>query len=145
MVETVNLAATAAAAVQFPSAMIVCTSSAAVPVFCFQSGNGQGHGGARARWQGQARRSSASCTDLWGGKYKGKMELERITLELSLAGTDLEAHGQPRLTCREIRRTIVCVSTATGGSLEQGGIISFQVITGVRPNKLQKSAHFAKS
>ena len=57
-------------------------------------------------------------------KIVGNMQSEQMALESLLAGTGTEAPGQPRLSIRKMQLTIVGVSTATNGSIEQGGIIS---------------------
>ena len=61
-------------------------------------------------------------------KIKGKNKSERIALESSLAGTDLEAPGKPRFLLREMQRTTAGMSTATNDSLELTGTISLQAV-----------------
>ena len=71
-------------------------------------------------------------------KMKGKIELERTTLEPSPAGTGVEAPGQPRLSCREMQRTTIDGCTYAGG-------ISLQVIVRVKSDNQTShcAAHFS--
>ena len=61
------------------------------------------------------------------------MKPERIVIELSLAGTGLEATGQPRLSSRKMQRTPVDDFLHAYDSSELGGIFFLQVVIGMKP------------
>ena len=62
---------------------------------------------------------------------KKKIKPEWMDIKSSLAGTGLVALERPRRSYREMQRITVGVSTTADGSLEQGRIISLQVIVEV--------------
>ena len=63
------------------------------------------------------------------------MKLERILLELSLAGTGLEGPRQLRLPSRETQQATVDSCTHVEGSLEPGGVFILRAVIGVKPQK----------
>ena len=73
------------------------------------------------------------------------MEPGRKTLGSTAAGMGVEAPGQPRLSRRKIRPTIVDGCTHADGSLENGGITSIQDVVGVKPDKRRYSPLVGKS
>ena len=79
-------------------------------------------------------------------EIKGKIEpVRRISLELLLASTGLEAPGHQSLLSREIQRTTVDSCSLADGSSELGETIFHQTVAVIKPKKVHQPPHLAKT
>lgn len=75
-------------------------------------------------------------------KMEGKIKPDSTMLESSPVGTGAEAPKQWRLLLMNMQRTTACMSTAADDGLETGGVLFFDVVVGVKPDKPTQLAAF---